>query len=111
MADRCWEGAWRVHSGTGRRKRFPGTQFRGGQAAKVTIPCVARSTPAKAYPPAVEIPVTRIRASSPIRPDQSFQSTLTKDSNGIHTPADDLEIPSVPESPEIVFFVAGSRAI
>ena len=66
---------------------------------------------AKAHPPGVDIPVTRIRASSPIRPDESFQSILIRDSNGVHTPANDLELLSVPELPEIMLPVAGSGAI
>ena len=90
-------------------KRFPRGLFGGGQLARITIPCVTQRQSARALPPAVEILVTRIGASSPIRLDKTIQPTPIRDSDSIHTSAQKPESLNIPKLPEIMFPDAPGR--
>ena len=49
--------------------------------------------------------------NQPDFPDKTIQSTLTTDSDSVHTRSHELEIPSIPKSAETTFSEAGSGEV
>ena len=85
------------------------TRLGGGQLVRVTIPCVTQWQSARALPHAVEILVTGIGASSPIRLGKTIQSTPIRDSDWIRTSAHKPESLNVAKLPEIMFAETSAR--